>query len=228
MDTGIDATVAHALSTLTPETLADRLEFKKPKIKSKTAKRVKTQGTTKKVLFTRTVETTRRPYQDLTEREIRAAQPLITNVIDVPKEQQEQYVAKLQALTTELTSFLLIEVAPYYSALESAKSDASESMQIITGVQEANFSFGKAEALIRSLPELKTLDWLCTKLQLPEDIRANVLSEYFGHDQRKNHTSQLSQLLKLLSVPRQEERASARMRPTPAGSKRRPPVDSAG
>lgn len=140
--------------------------------------------------------------------ELQRAAHLITNVTEVSKEQRNAYNKSLQKLTRDLTDFLVIEIAPYESAIDAALDDAGDSVRIITGVQHASFSMGRADALLRRLPELKTLDWVCKRLAMPEDIRAVVINEYFGGEKKEKPMDILLKHLERIKQPQESRRSS--------------------
>lgn len=151
-----------------------------------------------------------------TEGELQRAAHLITNVTEVSREQRNAYNKSLQQLTRDLTDFLVVEIAPYESAIDAALDDAGDSVRIITGVQHASFSMGRADALLRRLPELKTLDWVCNRLAIPEDIRTLVINEYMGTNEKTSgnsnqHFKQLLELLKSNGMSRPQEGPRSRM-----------------
>lgn len=149
-----------------------------------------------------------------TEAELKRAEHLITNVAKVDPATQRRYAEALQSFTRDLTDFLLVEIAPYESALDSALDDAADMVSLITGSQNVSFSLGRADTLLRRLPELKTLDWVCNRLSVPADIRELVVNEYMGtnNEQRKakkeTGASGISQaqLLELLQLSRMQRR----------------------
>ncbi len=152
-----------------------------------------------------------------TDAELQRASHLITNVVEVEPATRRKYSKNLDLLTRQFRDFLLLEIAPYESALEAALDDAGESLRLITGVQSASFSLGRAEQLLKRLPELKTLDWVCKRLRIPADIRELIVQEYMGtsNEKRKQPPQsiqpQLSQLQPLLDLLRQQERPRVRM-----------------
>jgi hypothetical protein len=155
-----------------------------------------------------------------TDAELQRASHLITNVVEVDRATQRKYSKNLDLLTRQFRDFLLLEIAPYESALDAALDDAGESLRLITGVQSASFSLGRAEQLLKRLPELKTLDWVCKRLRIPADIRELVVQEYMGasnekhgnrNKQQQPQSNQLSQLQPLLDLLRQQERPRVRM-----------------
>lgn len=153
-----------------------------------------------------------------TDAELQRASHLITNVVEVEPATRRKYSKNLDLLTRQFRDFLLLEIAPYESALDAALDDAGESLRLITGVQSASFSLGRAEQLLKRLPELKTLDWVCKRLRIPADIRELVVQEYMGTSNEKRkpqqqqpQSNQLSQLQPLLDLLRQQERTRVRM-----------------
>lgn len=160
---------------------------------------VRRKGSRKKILAVKPFDRNR---DGATEGELERAQHLITNVTAVSPEQRRAYAKSLQSLTRELTEFLLVEIAPYESAIDAALDDAADSVRIITGVQHASFSMGRADALLRRLPELKTLDWVCKRLAIPEDIRAIVINEYFGGEKKEKP---MDLLLKYIGQSKQSQ-----------------------
>jgi hypothetical protein len=153
-----------------------------------------------------------------TDAELQRASHLITNVVEVDRATQRKYSRNLDLLTRQFRDFLLLEIAPYESALDAALDDAGESLRLITGVQSASFSLGRAEQLLKRLPELKTLDWVCKRLRIPADIRELVVQEYMGASNEKHRnkqhqpqSNQLSKLQPLLDLLRQQERPRVRM-----------------
>lgn len=133
--------------------------------------------------------------QSSTTQNLEGIRHLITNVVDVDEVQATLYKTNLRKMTTDFTNFLLTEIAPYESALDAALEDAGESLRIVTGLDTATFAFGRAETILRRLPELKTLDWVCSYWNIPEDIRSSLIDEYIGH-KKPNDSKQ--DLLKLL------------------------------
>lgn len=115
-----------------------------------------------------------------TELEIDRASHLITNVIKVPEKLRKEFTANLDRQTRELTAFLVTEIAPYESSIETALVDAAEIVSMITGAQSISFSLGRSETLLRRLTELKTIDWVCNWYNIPADIRSMLLHEYMG------------------------------------------------
>jgi hypothetical protein len=189
---------------------------------------VRRKGSRKKVLAVKPFDRNR---DGATTGELERAQHLITNVTAVSPEQRQAYAKSLQSLTRELTEFLLVEIAPYESAIDAALDDAADSVRIITGVQHASFSMGRADALLRRLPELKTLDWVCKRLTMPEDIRSLVINEYMGTNDKKSSNltdfkQQLSQLLQANGLPRPQEGPRSRMQRTQTRTVGRPAVDA--
>lgn len=166
-----------------------------------------------------------------TDAELERAAHLITNVTMVDAKTQKKYAEALQSFTNDLTHFLLLEVAPYESAIDNALVDAAEMVSLITGTQNVSFSLGRADTLLRRLPELKTLDWVCKRLAVPADIRELVINEYMGtNNDRKAKNSdsggqsasqaQLSQLQQLLRMQRRAERAQPSVPGSSARTKR--------
>lgn len=115
-----------------------------------------------------------------TELEIDRASHLITNVIKVPEKLRKEFTTNLDRQTRELTAFLVTEIAPYESSIETALVDAAEIVSMITGAQSVSFSLGRSETLLRRLTELKTIDWVCNWYNIPADIRSMLLHEYMG------------------------------------------------
>lgn len=151
---------------------------------------------------------------------------LITNVVDVDPEQSNLYKTNLRKLTSDFTNFLLTEIAPYESALDAALEDAGESLRIVTGLDTATFSFGRAETLLRRLPELKTLDWICNYWKIPDDIRSSLIEEYIG---RKTPNDSKQELLKLLfpnGLPKPQEGSRVHMQRAQTRAFGRPTMDS--
>lgn len=166
-----------------------------------------------------------------TEAELRRAEHLITNVAKVDPATQRRYAEALQSFTRDLTDFLLVEIAPYESALDSALDDAADMVSLITGSQNVSFSLGRADTLLRRLPELKTLDWVCNRLSVPADIRELVINEYMGtnNEQRKAKKeagstgisqAQLSQLQQLLGLQRRAKGPQPQMQRSSSRTKR--------
>ena len=165
------------------------------------------------------------------EAELKRAAHLITNVTKVEPALQKRYAESLQSFTRDLTEFLLVEIAPYESALDSALDDAADMVSLITGSQNVSFSLGRAETLLRRLPELKTLDWVCNRLSVPADIRELVVNEYMGtnneHRKAKKESTtagisqaQLPELLKLLGLQRRAKRPQPSVQRPPPRTKR--------
>jgi hypothetical protein len=123
-----------------------------------------------------------------TDLEIERASHIITNIITVPDKIRKDFVTNLDRQTRELTAFLVTEIAPYESSIETALADAGEMIGIITGAQSVSFDLGRAETLLRRLTELKTIDWVCTKYKIPNDIRLMLLNEYMGLGDKKPST----------------------------------------
>jgi hypothetical protein len=131
-----------------------------------------------------------------TPTEIEAARHMITNLISVPRGTSDSYVDRLDSMTKDFTHFLLTEIAPFESAWTNALADASESIRMITGMQRGDFASGRAGTIIAKMPELKTLDYLCSQFNLPPDIRSALIAEYMGTDNGKKQ-SEMSRILKL-------------------------------
>jgi hypothetical protein len=166
-----------------------------------------------------------------TEAELKRAAHLITNVTKVEPALQKRYAESLQSFTRDLTEFLLVEIAPYESALDSALDDAADMVSLITGSQNVSFSLGRAETLLRRLPELKTLDWVCNRLSVPADIRELVVNEYMGtnneHRKAKKESTtagisqaQLLELQAVLGLQRRAKRPQPSVQRPPARTKR--------
>jgi hypothetical protein len=166
-----------------------------------------------------------------TEAELKRAAHLITNVTKVEPALQKRYAESLQSFTRDLTEFLLVEIAPYESALDSALDDAADMVSLITGSQNVSFSLGRAETLLRRLPELKTLDWVCNRLSVPADIRELVVNEYMGtnneHRKAKKESTtagisqaQLLELQAVLGLQRRTKRPQPSVQRPPARTKR--------
>lgn len=143
-----------------------------------------------------------------TDAELQRASHLITNVVEVEPATRRKYSKNLDLLTRQFRDFLLLEIAPYESALDAALDDAGESLRLITGVQSASFSLGRAEQLLKRLPELKTLDWVCKRLRIPADIRAIVINEYFGGDKKEKPIDVLLKYLGQTNKPQDSRRGS--------------------
>lgn len=169
-----------------------------------------------------------------TDAELERAAHLITNVTKVDSATRQKYAQALQSITQDFTQFLLMEVAPYESALDAALDDAADMVRIITGTQSASFNLGRADTLLRRLPELKTLDWVCKRFAVPADIRELVINEYMGtNNERKAKAGQdnsnngsgqlqahLSELLKLSRMQRRAEGPQSPLRRPQARPKR--------
>jgi hypothetical protein len=166
-----------------------------------------------------------------TESELKRAAHLITNVTKVEPALQKRYAESLQSFTRDLTEFLLVEIAPYESALDSALDDAADMVSLITGSQNVSFSLGRADTLLRRLPELKTLDWVCNRLDIPDDIRELVVNEYMGtnneHRKAKKESgangisaAKLSQLQAILGLQRRRKGPQPQVPPSSARTKR--------
>ena len=163
-----------------------------------------------------------------TEAEIKRAAHLITNVTKVEPALQKRYAESLQSFTRDLTEFLLVEIAPYESALDSALDDAADMVSLITGSQNVSFSLGRADTLLRRLPELKTLDWVCNRLSVPADIRELVVNEYMGtnneHRKAKKEASGTSGISQAQLLELQAILGLQRRRKGPQPSVQRPPA----
>lgn len=172
-------------------------------------KKVRKQGGFKKVVEVRPFN---RNHDGATKDELDRASHLVTNILKVSPEVTKSYSTNLKALTDEFTSFLVLQIAPYESAVEAALDDASETVRLMTGVEHASFDLGRAEGLIKRLTELKTLDWACDKLQISPDIRTLVLNEYFGSSNKRDNPadSLMRQLVNSSRKIQDEARGSAR------------------
>lgn len=144
----------------------------------------------------------------LTPGEIARAKGYITNVIEVPESIKKNFVNGLDSLTRDLTEFLVTQVAPFESALDAALDDAGQMLRIISGAQQADFTLGRSETIIRRLSELRTIDWVCNRLKMPSDIRSMVLADYMGteNDNKRNTLKELLKLHQATGVSRPQER----------------------
>lgn len=173
---------------------------RKSKVKSK---RPGALRSTRSERGTEVIETRRKydRHQDgATADELERAKNLITNVMSVPDGTHNKFVHGLDTLTRDITDFLVTEVAPFESALDAALDDAGQMLRLISGAQNLDFTLGRAESIIRRLNELRTIDWVCKRLRIPDDIRALMLSDYMGTDNEKRNSIQ--ELLKLHSATR--------------------------
>lgn len=158
------------------------------------------------------------------ETEIKRAAHLVTNVYKVSDAQVQKFSRALDAYTRELTDFLVNEIAPYESALESAIVDAGDTLRLITGLEQADFTFGRARTLMERMSELKLLDWACTRLSLSPDIRTLVLHDYMGIGHEKQPSQKLLELQTLSAVRGSSQERNPRVRAAPARAKRGPSV----
>lgn len=164
-----------------------------------------------------------RNQDGVTKEEIERAKHLIANVVEVDPKLKTAYTTNLNQITKDFTEFLLTTIAPYEGAIDTAMADAAESIQLITGTQSASFDLGRADTLLRRLPELMTLEWVCKRLTVSDDIRELLINEYMGKERGKNHSDQvgltkvLSQLQSLSQLQRPAKRAQS---PVPKSSPR--------
>lgn len=156
-----------------------------------------------------TVKKKKKSFKDgATEGELERAKHLITNIIEVPEAQRKAYIDSLDQLTRDLTNFLVTEIAPFESAIQAAIDDAETSVKLITGVREVSFDLGRAARIIDKLPELKTIDYVCTRMNIAPDIRLSLIAEYLGND----HTRKLSEMQQLQQMHRQAKEPDVSMR----------------
>ena len=129
---------------------------------------------------TRKAETVERAESaPATEQEINAVRHMITNLVEVPSSQKRAFTANLKQLTARLTAFLVTEVSAYQSALDNALDDAAESIKLLSGVEDVEFTFGKANAVItQRIPELMTLRFLLKELKVPPSFAKMIFAEY--------------------------------------------------
>lgn len=192
----------------------------------------KKSGRSKKKQASAAVRQFDRNRDGATEGELTRAQHMITNVHSVSDAVKQRFAQKLDSLTRDLTEFLVQEIAPYESALETSIIDAGDTLRLITGLESAEFTFGKARVLMDRLSELKMLDWICSRLKLPADIRSMVLEDYMGTDSVKQKTNGIDVIVKKLhelqeagSVSRSAQERDARMQATRTRTQRGPAVE---
>ncbi len=194
----------------TPEQLVAAME--RPWTKSLSVPKVETANKTQNKK--RKVKKFDRNTDGMTEAELARAKAKghITNVVEVPTSIRQRYISELDRLTKDIADFLITDVAPFESALDAAVEDAGQMIRLISGAQQAEFSLGRSEAIIRRLSELRTIDWICTRLKMPQDIRSMVLLEYMGPtNDKRNAIKELLELHKDNGLSRPSQRSRPRM-----------------
>lgn len=131
----------------------------------------------------RSLESLRKSWEEELKTEEEKLAPLVTDVIKVPKKVHAQFISDLSANMASIEAFMLKEVAPVEVALIDSLERARQTISIITDSEVEADSINATLSLFREAVRLKTFDFLCAKLQLPERLRKVLIEKHFGHEQ---------------------------------------------
>lgn len=127
----------------------------------------------------RTLESLRRSWSDAIRPEEEKIAPLIADVVKVDKRKKAEFVSDLKSNMDSIEAFFLKEVAPVEAALGDALERARQTIEVITDSEVEQESTEHLRAMFRDAVKLKSFDFLCDKLALPEHLRTVLIEKYF-------------------------------------------------
>lgn len=131
----------------------------------------------------RTLASLRNEWSDELKSEEEKITPLIADVIKIDKRVRAKFVSDLKVNMDSIEAFFITEVAPIEVALADALERSRQQIELLTDSEVEAESFNNIQAMFREAVRLKTFDFLCSKLQLPDRLRDILVDKHFKHNE---------------------------------------------
>lgn len=121
----------------------------------------------------------------------------IINLVDIPDDWRDVFLAKLSANQKALTKFFFTEIIAFEAAIPVAIEDTLDCVRMATNVESPEFSLGRASNAVQKMVEIRTVRFLSELLGLTPEETALILSEFTDGKELSN-VRQTSELLRKL------------------------------